>query len=1023
MVMKKKQHTPEDSQPKLNKKVLTWLDTLHSTLEQKREPTLDQSKDTTYSLRYILGRSSKHKTALQLSLLLVRRLKSGKLGSIKAFNEYNRTHENYLTPTDRKLLLEIEIADRMVNPYEIVPPIIKGELFDTLLPKIIESHRCHWETTENPPLTLTEPQSFNFEWTIDDQGFQKLDIQQPASDTSKDKIEFYPIVRSWYLNQTSYTFGLLDTDLNVDTINTILNAPRISPNEIEAVSKNLLTHPKLDRIKQPKVFREKKITSFSPMICLNFSEENLTLRHATHRWFNDSRRVALATLSFRYDNIDVLWIDKRDELTQYKNDNLIVIPREKQLEALAFAELKSLKLPTIKEIKRYQVCQENHADFHKFLIADDYQLLDAKLFSENIIPTLKEKGWRITFSPDYSYPVLDDPIDDWYSEIHEHSENHWFNLELGITVNGEKINLLPVLSKLIREMRSENQTLDLNSTQPIIVTLDDGRQFQLPIERVRNIMHTLIELYDNLGGNYIQLDKNEAARLLEIEAALGAAKLRWYGGERLRSLAEKLTTFKGLQEVKLPKGFKGELRHYQQDGLNWMQFLREYEFGGILADDMGLGKTVQALAHITVEKKSGRMVSPTLIVAPTSLMFNWEMEAKKFAPHLKVLVLHGSARKKHYDSILEFDVILTTYPLLKFDKAILLQHEFHLLILDEAQCIKNTKAFATQIVQQIKANHRLCLSGTPLENHLGELWSLFNFIMPGLLGDERKFNQVFRYPIEKDGDQDRRKLLAKRVAPFMLRRTKSLVVQELPEKVEMIRQVDIEDAQRDLYETIRLSMQEKVRKEIATLGMARSHIIILDALLKLRQICCDPRLLKMDNTKIKKSKSAKLELLMSTLPELIEEGRRILLFSQFTEMLALIEIELKKNKIEYVKLTGQTRDRATPVKQFQEGEVPLFLISLKAGGTGLNLTAADTVIHYDPWWNPAVEDQATDRAHRIGQDKTVFVYKFVTKGTVEEKIVNLQKSKRNLMAGIFSENATGKMKLTEKDLAEFFEPL
>ncbi|MDQ2993364.1 MAG: DEAD/DEAH box helicase, partial [Pseudomonadota bacterium] len=472
----------------------------------------------------------------------------------------------------------------------------------------------------------------------------------------------------------------------------------------------------------------------------------------------------------------------------------------------------------------------------------------------------------------------------------------------------------------------------------------------------------------------------------------------------------------------IPQQFKAQLRPYQHDGVNWLQFLREYEFNGILADDMGLGKTVQALCHIAIEKTSGRMDKPCLVVAPTSLMFNWRMEAERFYPDLKVIILQGAERKQLFDSIHTVDLVLTTYPLLSRDKDMLLNHEFHMLILDEAQFIKNAKSLATQIVQQIKAKHRLCLTGTPLENHLGELWSLINFLMPGLLGNAKKFTTEYRNPIEKLGNMDRHAHLIRRIAPFLLRRTKDKVVLELPEKIEMIRHVELEGPQRDLYETIRVAMQEKVQEQISRLGLARGHIVILDALLKLRQVCCDPRLLKISTPKNKASGSAKLELLMSLLPELLEEGRRILLFSQFTEMLGLIEQELDQQKIPYVKLTGQTKDRMTPVQRFQDGEIPLFLISLKAGGTGLNLTAADTVIHYDPWWNPAVENQATDRAHRIGQQKTVFVYKLVAKGTIEEKILLMQQQKHAVMQSLFTDATTSKQSLNKDDLQTLFDP-
>ena len=442
----------------------------------------------------------------------------------------------------------------------------------------------------------------------------------------------------------------------------------------------------------------------------------------------------------------------------------------------------------------------------------------------------------------------------------------------------------------------------------------------------------------------------------------------------------------------------------------------------ILADDMGLGKTVQTLAHVLAEKENGRLDRPSIVIAPTSLMTNWRQECERFAPDLRVLVLHGTDRKQHFERISDHDLIITSYPLLPRDSAVLLKEEFHYVILDEAQFIKNPKTQFAQIACALKARHRLCLTGTPMENHLGELWSLFHFLLPGFLGDELRFNSLFRRPIEKGQSEDRRKLLARRVSPFILRRKKEAVAQELPPKTEIVQNVELTGAQRDLYESVRLAMHERVRQEVDSKGFSRAHIIILDALLKLRQICCHPQLLSLPSAQ-KVKESAKLDLLLDLLPEMISEGRRILLFSQFTSMLDLIEKEIDKLKIPFVRLTGETRDRATPVAAFQDGKVPLFLISLKAGGTGLNLTAADTVIHYDPWWNPAVENQATDRAHRIGQTKNVFVYKLMTVGTVEEKISAMQARKRELVEGLLSEKSAENLKLTSDDLDVLFSPL
>ncbi|MBL3591216.1 MAG: DEAD/DEAH box helicase [gamma proteobacterium endosymbiont of Lamellibrachia anaximandri] len=370
------------------------------------------------------------------------------------------------------------------------------------------------------------------------------------------------------------------------------------------------------------------------------------------------------------------------------------------------------------------------------------------------------------------------------------------------------------------------------------------------------------------------------------------------------------------------------------------------------------------------------------------------------------------------------DLLITTYPLLLRDQDRLLVQEYHLLILDEAQAIKNPKAKVGAIARQLNARHRICLTGTPMENHLGELWSLFDFLLPGLLGEEHQFRRCCRKPIEKWGDEYQADRLRRRIRPFLLRRTKQAVAPELPPKTEILRTVELGETQRELYEDIRQNMYQRVRKEVAEKGLSRCGILILTALLKLRQVCCDPRLISPEERgRIEAGHSAKLELLMDLLPEMIEEGRRILLFSQFTSMLGLIEQALQAAGIDYVLLTGNTRDRTTPIDRFQAGKVSLFLISLKAGGVGLNLTAADTVIHYDPWWNPAVERQATDRAHRIGQENPVFVYKLISEGTVEERIQIMQERKQALADGLYDSTGAADPQWTENDLEELFGPL
>ena len=434
---------------------------------------------------------------------------------------------------------------------------------------------------------------------------------------------------------------------------------------------------------------------------------------------------------------------------------------------------------------------------------------------------------------------------------------------------------------------------------------------------------------------------------------------------------------------------------------------------------MGLGKTIQTIAHILLEKEQKRLTAPALIVAPTSTLPNWQAELARFAPSLKVVYAQGADRKKALASIKKADVVLSTYPLLGRDQEELAKTEYHLMVLDEAQYIKNSKTNAWQVARELRARHRLCLTGTPMENHLGELWSLFEFLMPGFLGGSEDFKRRFRTPIEQQRNEEVRERLARRVRPFLLRRTKEAVASELPPKTEVLERIELVGAQRDLYESLRLAMSKRVREAIQAQGLAKSQIIVLDALLKLRQACCDPRLVKAEAAREVEG-SAKLDRLAELLEELRSEGRQTLVFSQFTSMLALIQVRLSAMGIEFVTITGDTKDRATPVKRFQKGEVPVFLISLKAGGTGLNLTAAETVIHYDPWWNPAVERQATDRAHRIGQTKPVFVHKLVATDTVEERILELQAKKADLANALLEGSENAKVALSSEDIDLFF---
>jgi SNF2 family DNA or RNA helicase len=489
-------------------------------------------------------------------------------------------------------------------------------------------------------------------------------------------------------------------------------------------------------------------------------------------------------------------------------------------------------------------------------------------------------------------------------------------------------------------------------------------------------------------------------RINSKQAGFLEATLRQHGDWKVQAPAAwRDRAAKQSGEAKLECPPLGELenvlRPYQKQGVAWLGFLRENGFGGILADEMGLGKTLQALAFLNSLGKAKSQ--PHLIVCPTSLVFNWVAEAKKFTPELKVLALSGPDRQALFDQIATSDIVVTSYALIRRDAEKYRETEFDTVVLDEAQHIKNRQTQNAQAVKAVRAQHRLVLTGTPLENSVLDLWSIFDFLMPGYLGTAKDFRERYELPIAKEKNVEVQARLARRLRPFLLRRLKKDVAADLPAKLEQVSFCELTPDQRSVYQQVIEASRKEVLEAVGAQGIAKSRMVVLTALLRLRQVCCDLRLLKLENVNPANA-SGKLEMFGELLEEVIDGGHRVLVFSQFVGMLTLLKEQLTEEGIEYCYLDGSTTDRAKVVEKFQtNATIPVFLISLKAGGVGLNLTGADTVVHFDPWWNPAVEDQATDRAHRIGQTKVVTSYKLITRDTVEEKILTLQNRKREII--------------------------
>lgn len=568
------------------------------------------------------------------------------------------------------------------------------------------------------------------------------------------------------------------------------------------------------------------------------------------------------------------------------------------------------------------------------------------------------------------------------------SGTDWFDLQGDLQFEGASVSL----PALLKAFRGGEKT----------VVLDDGSLGLVPEEWLRR-MGTLAELGD-LQDSVVRFQKEQALLLdallaeqpgVDVDAAF--ARIR-----------EELRTFQAIEPRDPPPGFQGILRPYQREGLGWFEFLRRFGFGGCLADDMGLGKTVQVLALL--EQRRQEKCGPSLVVVPRSLMFNWRTEAARFTPALRVLEHSGISRARHTGHLADYDIILTTYGTLRRDAALLKDITFDYVILDEAQAIKNAGTHSAKAARLLRAKHRLALSGTPVENHLGELWSLFEFLNPGMMGRASAFAAF----AGKAGDPAGRQLLARTLRPFILRRTKGQVATELPARLEQTLHCDLPAPQRKLYNELREFYRQSLLKKVAEQGMGRAKIMVLEALLRLRQAACHPGLVDPAH---KGEESAKLATLIPQLLEVTQEGHKALVFSQFTSFLSLVKEQVDKAGLTYEYLDGKTRDRQARVDRFQnDPECRLFLISLRAGGLGLNLTAAEYVFLLDPWWNPAVEAQAIDRAHRIGQKQQVFAYRLIARDTIEEKVLELQASKRDLASAIITEDQSILRTLTREDL-------
>jgi SNF2 family DNA or RNA helicase len=961
----------------------------------------DYPPDVLHRLLYFMkphGRGARM-PHLGVSTLSIRLLKDGtvseKVSQVSLVGINRDTPPAYFRDSDIEIAAALSRAERTYDQPDVYPIVQLG-----VLKQIVATGRAYWLDHKGQPLRWAEPRKGRVEWRQTGPAGVGPNVLVEGAITLRAE----PPV---FVDPVAGLVGVVETGLEPRLAYQLVSAPLVPRAHVEQVARRLaekvatLDHGFLPASPAPAI----KIDD-APVPVLRLT----TLRAEGYPSYR-SAPLALAEPSFRYGPIEIAAQEKQEQLEAFHDGQVYAVSRNLPQERKAAARLRDLGFTKATLVNPYLAAESRNA----FTFREGHQWLD---FLKLHAPKLREAGFDIRIDDDFLYRLVDS--DDAVEVELQSSGIDWFELALGINVEGERHDLTSILAELIAD-----PAFNMDAMRALAAS---GRHFYLPLTGGRHValaagrLLPVILALHGLRLNGTISDDIPKARLSRAEviplAAVETAEFSFKGADNLRRLAHLLRTY-DQSVVQFPSQFGATLRPYQVHGVAWLDLLRESGLGGVLADDMGLGKTLQILALIVLEKSRSNLSRPALVVAPTSLMTNWAAEVQKFAPDIKVLVLHGSDRKQKFAAIGEHDLVLTTYPLISRDREVLLSREWHIAVLDEAQTVKNPDAATTRWLREIKAKHRFCLTGTPMENHLGELWSIMSFVNPGYLGDKASFSRQWRIPIEKRADKIRAAALAQRIKPFLLRRTKTEVATELPAKSEIVETIVLEGTQRELYDSIRISMSEKVRKAIAERGLAKSHIVVLEALLRMRQACCDPALLKLEDGV--ERPSAKLDRLMEMVIELLSEGRKIVVFSQFTSMLALIQRRFELEGLRYSLLTGDTRDRKKVIAEFQDGRADIFLISLKAGGVGLNLTAADTVVIFDPWWNPAVEEQAIDRAYRIGQDKAVFVYRLVAVDTIEEKMDELKAKKRALADSLFDGEGRISSALTEDEVKALFE--
>ena len=1008
-----------------------WLDSLPESAPARQKTASGGAPEPGRDhLFYIIRRDARGQVSIDPCRAYVKL--DGEVGA--RFTEYNDFRDissharELLTEEDAAFLGRLSYYLRSVWPRRYAWP--DGKKLIELIQGIVETGRARLNDIHGPVLAWAGSRRCTLAWEIDEAGKQSV----KARNADGSPLDLLPLPTPLFIDPGTGETGLANAGLPSPLTSWLVAAPPVENNAVTAVAERLsrVGHqevmPPIQRI-------EERDGRPEPVLRL-FSRESRIHPYVRTPWYNrgsfgDPFVYPGGRLEITYPGVEKrLRVGSGEKIVTSSESGTVVIRRDAARErgfrerlreaveefAWPYRDAGRLGTHLPGDLKEAEVLFSPYR-------ADDDQVPDGGLqFTMWVVPELRFEGWRVEIDESWPYRLHEGQVE--ISTTLESEENDWFSLRLQLQVDGRNVNVTPLVLQLVEALPVDesgqlDESFDIESHLAdgvFHLRLEDGSWLTLESSRFARFAAAFLEVQ-----GLLEFHRADAGRLYELAEILEGCGAPWTGGREILELGSRLQALAKTTEHKPPATLQADLRPYQRTGYGWLKALSDSGFGGVLADDMGLGKTVQTLSLLAYRHLELKTDRPSLLVVPTSLIGNWRREAARFVPDLRLLVLHGPDRQRDFHEIPNHHLVVTTYPLLNRDGDTLFSHDYEVAVLDEAQAVKNPAAAVSKCIRKISARQRLALTGTPLENNLQELWALFDWLVPGLLGNRKRFNQEYRTPIEKHGDRARQRLLSTRLKPFLMRRTKEEVASELPEKTVVDELVPLEGPQAALYESIRTAMDERVREAIAARGIAASRIAIIDALLKLRQVCCDPGLVKLRAAR-KVHTSAKRARLLALLDELVAEGRKILIFSQFVEMLKLVEQDIVSRGWDHAMLHGSTKNRDEQIERFQSGDVSLFLVSLKTGGTGLNLTAADTVIIYDPWWNPAVERQAMDRAHRIGQDKPVFVHRLIAENTVEAIIQRMQARKQALADALFEGTGQGPVGLTDTDISALFGP-